>query len=202
MEIISKEGKNLETLINSVCEEYNILQDDFYYKFSEKKNGLFNKNSVIELKVILKKDLLYYIKEFLEELITNMGLSVTFETKLRENVIYIKMYSNNNPILIGKNGNTLKALENIIKQKINTEFNIYPYINIDVENYREKQEKRLERLAKNLAKDVINTKVEVHLENMNAYDRRIVHNALVNFKGIITTSVGEEPERHVVIKPE
>ena len=65
-----------------------------------------------------------------------------------------------------------------------------------------KQQKRLERLARNIAKEVSKTNVEVHLENMNAYDRRIVHNILTDFKGVTTTSVGEEPNRHVVIKPE
>lgn len=202
MEIINKEGKDLETLLNEICEENNVSKDDFYYRYTEKKNGLFNKNSIIELKVILKSDLVVYIKEYLEELITNMGLTANFETKLRENVIYVKIYSNNNPVLIGKGGNTLKALEHLVKQKISTEFNVHPLVNLDVENYREKQEKRLERLAKTLAKEVVKTNVEVHLENMNAYDRRIIHNALTNFKGVITSSTGEEPERHVVIKPE
>ena len=131
-----------------------------------------------------------------------MGLEANFETKLREDIIYVKIYSSNNPVLIGKGGNTLKALETLVKQKINTDFNIRPFISLDVENYREKQQKRLERLAKNLAKEVSKTNVEVHLENMNAYDRRIIHNALTNFKGVSTTSVGEEPNRHVVIKPE
>lgn len=202
MEIINKEGKELELILNEICEEYNITKDDFYYRYSEKKNGIFNKNSVIEVNAILKSDLVIYIKDYLNELISNMKVEANFETKLRDNIIYIKIYSNNNPILIGKSGNTLKALEHLVKQKVNTEFNIRPYINLDIEDYREKQEKRLERLAKNLAKDVVKTNVEVHLENMNAYDRRIIHNALTNFKGVITSSVGEEPERHVVIKPE
>lgn len=202
MEIINKEGKELELILNEICEENNITKDDFYYRYSEKKNGIFNKNSVIEVNAILKSDLVIYIKDYLNELISNMKVEANFETKLRDNIIYIKIYSNNNPILIGKSGNTLKALEHLVKQKVNTEFNIRPYINLDIEDYREKQEKRLERLAKNLAKDVVRTNVEVHLENMNAYDRRIIHNALTNFKGVITSSVGEEPERHVVIKPE
>lgn len=202
MEIISKEGKDLEVLLNEICEENNISRDDFYYKYTEKKNGLFNKNSLIELNVILKSELVEYVKEYLEELLTNLGLTANFETKLRENVIFVKIYSSNNSVLIGKGGNTLKALEHIVKQKVSTEFNVHPLINLDVENYREKQEKRLVRLAKNLAKEVVKTNVEVHLENMNAYDRRIIHNALTNFKGVTTSSIGEEPERHIVIKPE
>jgi len=202
MEKIIKEGKELDSILEGIREEYNVTNDDFYYSYVEKKNGLFNKNNIITVEVILKQDLVVYIKDYLEELLTNMGLTVNFETKLRDNVIYIKIYSSNNPVLIGKGGNTLKSLENIVKQKVNTEFNIKPFISLDVENYREKQQKRLERLAKNLAKEVVKTNVEVHLENMNAYDRRIVHNTLTNFKGVKTESEGEEPNRHIVIKPE
>ena len=202
MEVINREGKELENILDSICSDYNVTRDNFYYKYSETKNGLFNKNVTISVEAILKEDLIIYIKEYLENLLTNMGLTVNFETKLRDDIIYIKIYSDNNPVLIGKSGNTLKALENIVKQKINTDWNIRPFISLDVENYREKQQKRLERLAKNLAKEVIKTNVEVHLENMNAFDRRIIHNALTNFKGVKTESTGEEPNRHVVIKPE
>ncbi len=202
MEIIIKEGKELEEVLETICNEYNVTKDDFYYHYTEKKNGLFNKNTTIEVSAYLKKDLLEYTKEYLEELFTNMGLKVNFETKMREDSMYIKIYSDNNPIIIGKGGNTLKALEVIVRQKLNTAFNVRPYICLDVEDYREKQQRRLERLAKNLAKDVVRTNVEVHLENMNAYDRRIIHNALTNFKGVSTISEGEEPNRHVIIKPE
>jgi len=202
MEIINKEGKELDIILEEICEENNVSVNDFYYKSCESKSGLFNKNIIIKVTAILKKELLEYAKEYLKELLTNMGLEVNLETKLREDSMYIKIYSSNNPVIIGKGGNTLKAIENIVRQKINTEFNVRPVITIDVENYREKQQKRLERLAKNLAKEVVKTNVEVHLENMNAYDRRIIHNALTNFKGVITSSTGEEPNRHVVIKPE
>lgn len=202
MEIINKEGKELDIILEEICEENNVSVNDFYYKSCESKSGLFNKNIIIKVTAILKKELLEYAKEYLKELLTNMGLEVNLETKLREDSMYIKIYSSNNPVIIGKGGNTLKAIENIVRQKINTEFNVRPLITIDVENYREKQQKRLERLAKNLAKEVVKTNVEVHLENMNAYDRRIIHNVLTNFRGVITSSTGEEPNRHVVIKPE
>ncbi len=201
MEIISKEGKELEEILEGICQEYNITKDDFYYRYQEKKGGLF-KNTSYVVNAILKTDLLNEVKEYLETLLTNMGLKINFESKLREDSMYIKIYSDNNAILIGKNGNTLKALEHIARQKISNDYDVTPRICLDIENYREKQQRRIERLAKNIAKEVVKTKMEVHLENMNAYDRRIVHNILSDFKGIKTESEGEEPNRHVVIKPE
>ena len=74
-------------------------------------------------------------------------------------------------------------------------------INIDIENYKEKKVKRLENMAKKIDKEVVTTQIEVKLENMNSYERMIVHNALTTFKGVTTISEGEEPNRHVIIKP-
>lgn len=202
MELINKEGKDLEEILLEIEKENNVKREDIYYKYTETKTGLIKKNFTYNVEALLKTSLLDYIKEYLEELLTNMGLEVNFESKLREDTIYIKIYSNNNPVLIGRDGKTLKSLENIVKQKINTDFGIRTYINLDVENYKEKKQHRLERLAKNLAKDVVRTKQEVHMDNMSAYERRIVHNILTNFKGIKTESEGIEPNRHIVIKPE
>ena len=119
-----------------------------------------------------------------------------------EDTYEITMYSDNNSILIGKNGQTLKALETMVRAKMNIEWNISPKIVLDVENYKEKRIEHLERLAIRLAKEVRATKVDAVLDNMNSYERRIIHNKLSNFKGVSTVSEGEEPNRHVIIKAE
>ena len=72
---------------------------------------------------------------------------------------------------------------------------------MDVENYKDKKVARLEKIAKQTAKEVLKTKIDVHLENMNSYERRIIHNVLSENKHVYTESVGEEPNRHIVIKP-
>lgn len=142
-----------------------------------------------------------YIKDYLKSLTKDMGLDVTFESKIREQQITIKMYSDNNKILIGKNGQTLKALTTVIKQVVYNEIKSYPYLILDVENYKEKQAQYLERLAKNIAREVSQTKEPVELEDMNSYERRIIHNVLTDNPKVYTESIGEEPNRHVVIKP-
>ena len=200
MEKIIKEGKNLEDLLNEIREELNIDEKEILYTTYEKKGGLF-KGNVVVVEAISYDSLKEELKDFLLKLLANMGLEVTFEAKLRENQIVINMNSNNNPILIGKNGQTLKALETITRQYVLKEFKTCPTISLDVEGYKIKQEKRIERLAKNIAREVSKTKMEVALENMNSYERRIVHNILTNNKYVYTESAGEEPNRHVVIKP-
>lgn len=201
MEKITKTGKNYDETLELILTENKLTKDEIISKAGEKKKALF-KGETVEVIVYKKDDIYTLAKEFLTEVITNLGLEVSFELKTQDDRVVIKMYSDNNNILIGHNGNTLKALETLVKQKIQTETGIFFVISLDVENYKDKKISRIERLAKQLAKDVVKTKTAVKMENMNAYERRIVHNALTNFKGVTTKSEGEDPNRHVVITPE
>lgn len=201
MEKITKTGKNYDETLELILTENKLTKDEVISKAGEKKKALF-KGETVEVIVYKKDDIYTLAKEFLTEVITNLGLEVSFELKTQDDRVVIKMYSDNNNILIGHNGNTLKALETLVKQKIQTETGIYFVISLDVENYKDKKISRIERLAKQLAKDAVKTKTAVKMENMNAYERRIVHNALTNFKGVTTKSEGEDPNRHVVITPE
>ena len=193
-------GKNLEEVKDEALKSLGVKESDVYFYVTKTKGGLLKKE-VVTLHVITRDDLVDYVKDFLKGITKDMGLDVSFESKVRDEQITIKMYSDNNNILIGKDGKTLQALTTLVKQVIYNKINEYPYILLDVENYKEKNEERLIRSAKKIAKEVAKTKVEAELENMNSYQRRLIHNALTDFKGVYTESVGEEPNRHIVIKP-
>ncbi len=200
MEVYVYEGKNEELVLEKALTDLNVTENDILIKKEKVKGGLF-KGETFKFTVIKLSDVQTSIKDFLKELLNKMDLEVEFESSMREKQINIKMFSNNNAILIGKGGQTLSALTTIVKQYVYNQIGIYPYINLDVENYKDKQVMHLERLAKNIAREVRSTKNPVTMENMNAYERRIVHNVLTDFKGVITESEGEEPNRHVVVKP-
>ncbi|MBQ7240852.1 MAG: KH domain-containing protein [Bacilli bacterium] len=193
-------GKTLEDVKEEALKSLGVSESEVYFYVTKTKGGLLKKE-VITLHVITRDDLVDYVKDFLKGITKDMGLDVSFESKVRDEQITIKMYSDNNNILIGKEGKTLQALTTLVKQVIYNKIGEYPYILLDVENYKEKNEERLIRSAKKIAKEVAKTKVEAELENMNSYQRRLIHNALTDFKGVYTESVGEEPNRHIVIKP-
>ena len=193
-------GKSLEDVKEEALKSLGVSESEVYFYVTKTKGGLLKKE-VVTLHVITRDDLVDYVKEFLKGITKDMGLDVSFESKVRDEQITIKMYSDNNNILIGKEGKTLQALTTLVKQVIYNKIGEYPYILLDVENYKEKNEERLIRSAKKIAKEVAKTKVEAELENMNSYQRRLIHNALTDFKGVYTESVGEEPNRHIVIKP-
>lgn len=192
-------AKTLEEALEEAKNSLNLTEEDFIYSYEETKGKLFKSGS-FNVTIYTLTDICAYLKDYLKKLTSDMGIDVNFESKIREKTIEIKMISDNNPILIGRNGQTLKALECILMQVVNKETSKHVRVSLDVEGYKEKQIKRLERLAINLAKDCVRTKSDIHMDSMNAYERRIVHNKLTDFKGVKTESIGEEPNRHLVIK--
>ena len=195
------EGQDKQELINKALEELECTEDDILYSVTKDKVGLFKKE-VVKLHVFKMTDVVEFIKNYLEDLTKDMGLDVQFETKVREKQITVRMFSDNNNILIGKQGKTLQALTTVVKQVVKNKTGCYPYVLLDVSNYKENQEKYLIRAAKNIAKEVEQTKNPVIMENMNSYERRIIHNYISEkFSTVYTESEGEEPNRHIVVKP-
>lgn len=193
------QAKTYEDAKNMALTELMEQQENLYIREIESSNKLFSKKSVIE--VIKKDDVLEYIKDLLKQITAYMGLTVNMEVKKRGESVNISIYSSNNAILIGKNARTLDALTTIVKQAVFNEIGTYYNFVLDVSEYKEKQQYFIEKVAKQTAREVAKTKVEAKLEPMNSYERRLVHNALTNFKGVYTESVGVEPQRCVVIKP-
>ena len=194
------EGKNSEELLNKALNELNASTDEVYYDIKEEVSGGLFKSKKYTLNIILKEDLVDYIKNYLKEILELMGVKAELEAQKREKFIKINMFSDNNAILIGKNGRTMTSIQQIIRQVIQSKLGIRINVILDVEEYKEKQQKNIERLAVKLAKEVVKTGVDVKMDRMNSFERRLVHNRLTNFKGVTTISEGEEPNRCVVIK--
>ena len=194
-------GKNKEEAINLAKEELQEVEENLFIKELEvTKGGLF-KSKKVEIEVIEKREVVKDIKDYLVNLLKNMGYTVNIEIKNKEEVPKYVIFSDNDALLIGKNGKNLKALTTIVNGYLNTELGrTYKFI-IDVNEYKEKREHSLERLAKRIAREVATTGVEAKLDSMNSYERRIIHNILGNNKRVYTESEGEEPNRYVVIKP-
>ena len=103
-------------------------------------------------------------------------------------------------ILIGKRGQTLDSLQYLTSLVVNKNRQGYIRVKLDTEDYRRRRKETLENLARGIAYKVKKTRKPVVLEPMNPYERRIIHSALQGNRYVETTSEGEEPYRHVVVK--
>ena len=192
-------GKTYEEALETALKELNLTENNVIVNVLEEKSSLLKKN--VKIEVIDYNDIIDSIKENINEITKLMGLTVNLEVRRREDNITIKIFSDHNAVLIGHNGRTSEALQTIIRQIINNETKNYIGIILDVENYKDKKNHSIELLAKKVAREVAKTKFETKLDSMNSYERRIVHSTLANDKYVYTESVGEEPNRCVVIKP-
>ena len=103
-------------------------------------------------------------------------------------------------IVVGRNGETIDSLQNLVNLAVNKREKTFLKVSMDCDGYRGNREDNLRKLAVKIANNVKLTGNSSTLDNMNAYDRRIVHAELQNMSGIKTKSVGEEPYRKVIIK--
>ncbi len=199
MEKYIYKGKNKEELLKTAMEELKVTEDEITYKETEEKSGLFSGKKYV-LEIVKIEDIANMGKDLLTQLLKAFNIEGNIEKKIRGTQISYHIHSNNNGILIGKNGKVLTAIQNFVKQSINSKLGIHVNIIIDIEDYKEKQNYFLEKKVKRIARDVTLTKSSVKLDPMNSYERRIVHNALSKFEYITSESEGEEPNRCVVIK--
>ena len=194
-------GKTKEEAIQVAKEELQEVEENLFIRELETTKGGLFKSKKVEIEVIEKRDVIKGIKDYLVRILKAMGYVVNIEVKNKEEVPKFIIFSDNDALLIGKNGKNLKALSTIVIQYLNKELGRnYKFI-IDVNEYKEKRERILERLAKKTAREVAYSKIEAKMDPMNSYERRIIHNALTNNKKVYTESEGEEPNRYVVIKP-
>lgn len=192
-------GKNREEALELAINELKCKEKDLIINETEQKGGLFKSKKVV-LEVVKVSDVVSFIKESLLKITSAMGVESKIEVKERNDILNIVLYSENNSILIGKNGRTIDALSLVIKQMLQNEIGKPFKFNLDVAEYKLKQQKRLESLAKRVAREVSKSKIDAKLDPMNSYERRIVHNILTDHKFVYTESEGEEPNRYVVIK--
>ena len=192
-------GKTEEEALENALEELSLTKDDILYETKEQKGGLF-KGKKVEISVTKKTDINDFIKETVLKLVTDMGFDVQIESKVRDGILNLTLHSDNNNLLIGRDGKNMSALSVIVKQIVQNEVGSFYKFNLDVGEYKLKQQKNLERMAKRIAREVAKSKVDAKLDPMNSYERRIIHNVLNDDKYVYTESTGEEPNRCVVIK--
>lgn len=140
-------------------------------------------------------------KKFLGDIFAAMNLDVAIEVSEAEDGFVLNLVGDNLGILIGKHGQTLDSLQylaNLTANKGLLEEKVR--IILDIENYRNRREETLRRLALRLADKVRRTGERIVLEPMNRHERKIIHMALQDNYRISTYSSGDEPYRKVVIE--
>jgi len=200
---IVKEAKSVDEAIKLACSELEIdIEDAEIEVLDEGNKGILgfigNKNAVVKVTEKLNIDNL--VLDFLEPILQYMDIEAEIEIEQSEEEISVNLTGENIGLIIGKRGETLDALQYLLSLVINKNLDSYVRVILDASNYREKRKETLVRLAKRVADKVARTRRNLTLEPMNSYERRIIHSTLQNHNYVVTESIGEEPNRKVVIR--
>ena len=136
---------------------------------------------------------------YLEVIFGGIKIPVGMEVEHTEDGFLISIESDDSGILIGHRGETLDAIQYLVNLYVNKGRQKFIRVTVDVENYKKKRETALIRVAGQTADKVVRLRRNFTLDAMNSYERRIVHSALQNHPRVETYSVGEDPNRKVVV---
>lgn len=199
MKVLRLEVKSIEEALNQASRELRVPKNHIEAVVVDKK-GLMKKTLIVEVKIKVDPAEVGY--ELLSEMFDNMNIEVSIEMRRKgENEISYNINSSENPILIGKNGKTLENIQFYIRNIINMYSDERQIVLVDIGGYKANRNRQLEILATKTAKEVAKTKIDARLRPMNAYERRIIHTKLSEWRDVSTVSEGEGHDRHLVIKP-
>jgi spoIIIJ-associated protein len=141
-----------------------------------------------------------FAKKYTEDILSFYGLNVEVSATSEDNeVIELSIPSTTmNGFLIGNRGDTMRSLQYVVSMALRNKEMAASRVNLDVADYKKQRSQRLEERAEEWLKEVKDTGHERHLPTMNAADRRTIHR-LAGENGMVTESVGEGPDRHIVL---
>lgn len=187
-------GATLEEAIKNAAEAEYCSVEEIDYLLVEEKEG------EVTIDVYTIMDVIEFAKEYVENGVKALGFDNKVTPSLKEGIINLKIDSDRNPILIGKNGTSLQALNELTKLAVNNHFKKRYRILLDVNGYKQEKYGRLVSMARRIAHDVQKTHTDVALDPMPADERRAIHNALANMPHIKTESAGAGKARRLSIK--
>jgi spoIIIJ-associated protein len=157
----------------------------------------------VELRVVVRPE---YVAEKVaagvRALLEKMGFDAKVELKNVCEFQLVNVESEDEEILVGRRGETLDAIHQLVLRMTNLTGRDIPLILLDVNGWREKRILRLQKVCLEIAADVRESGKEEYLDPMNSIDRKIVHHLVRDLPGVTSYSRGEELNRHVIIGPD
>ena len=182
-------GKTVEEALEQASKDLGIAVDELVYSVSDKKKGIFNKKLIVDVYDL--SDIIKYAEDYILGVIDSLGIESTVNSRLDDDIIRITIDSTHNPILIGKNGKTLLALNELTKLAVCNHFHKRFRILLDVNGYKDNKYDRLARIARKCAHEVQKTKA--------TYTFDPIHNACSGMPNIRTESIEVGTRRRVQI---
>lgn len=194
------EAKSLDDAMNVAIEEFRVSKKYITLNVLDEKKG-FLKPTSYRVEALFEANIKDVICDYISSVMEAMDVEYSLDISNNDNSFTFKLETDNNPLLIGREGKTLGAMQFLIKQLTYIYDMEHVNVSVDVGGYKDTRILQLEILATKTAKEVARTKISAKLTPMNSYERRIIHSKLSEWRDVITESTGDEPNRCLVIKP-
>jgi len=200
---IEKTGKTVDEAVQAALKELDLERGDVDIEILEEETkgllGLGRKEAKVRIYFSTEDDPAETIKLFLEDVLSQMGLSPEVTVTEEEGFYKADISCSDSGLIIGRRGEVLQSLQFVTSQVVSRAYDSRIRVLLDTENYRDRHRVYLEDLAKKTAEKVLKSKRDFMLDPMSSYERRIIHTCLQNNEYISTYSVGDEPNRKIVI---
>lgn len=200
MKSIETQGKTVDQAIELGLYKLGVTRDQVKISILEEA-GLFNKARV-KLSLNEASETENSLKTFVEDFLAKMGLSLDVTVEEQEDKFIVDITGKDASLIIGKRGDSLESFQYLVNTIYNKgkKHDEYKRVIIDSNNYKNKRENTLKLLAERTAARAVRENHDIKLEPMNANERRIIHSALSEHHKVETESMGNEPNRYVVVK--
>jgi spoIIIJ-associated protein len=190
-------AKTVEEAVELASKEFGLPIEQLNYQITLEEKKLFSKKA--EIVVYELSDVISFAENYITTIMTDLKLDVTVKTELEDSVLKITLNTSHNSVLIGKNGQTLQAINMMVRQAVGNKFKKHYRLLVDINQYKNDKYEKLIKMAIRLAKDVSRSKVKAVLEPMSSDERRVIHNALSKFNHVKTESIGQGHKRQIII---
>ena len=190
-------AKTQEEAMEVAVEKLHISADKIFVNvLGELPEGL-NCEALVDVNLTLEG------KKYLEDILKAMNIGYQIEARSinNEEQIHYLVDTYENSLLIGVKGKTLEALQTLVRTLISSYTKEKVVTTLDIGGYKSNRAHQLEILATKTAKEVAKTKVAVKLQPMSAFERRVIHEKLSDWRDVYTESEGEGEDRAITIKP-
>ena len=198
MKTKSYKVKDIDEALKQASIDFGISEEELIEKINNEEDGM------VDVEITVCIDPIEKGKKYIETILENTNIQGKIEKNVNDKYVEYKIEAGSyNGVLIGKNSNHLIALQTILSLLVNKyyEDDEQKVVKVDVGGYRQRREAHLERMAVEFGKQVAKTKQIIKLDNLNAYERKIIHDKLSSWKDVQTHSEGEESERVLFIEP-
>jgi spoIIIJ-associated protein len=190
-------AKTVDEAVELASKEFGLPIEQLNYQITLEEKKLFSKKA--EIVVYELSDVIGFAENYITTIMTDLKLDVTVKTELEDSVLKITLNTSHNSVLIGKNGQTLQAINMMVRQAVGNKFKKHYRLLVDINQYKNDKYEKLIKMAIRLAKDVSRSKVKAVLEPMSSDERRVIHNALSKFNHVKTESIGQGHKRQIII---